>query len=101
MLGGFQLPPDVRNAVPYHVRNMGPWENVRWRVVLNGIADAWLWGFDADGWRLRPGDPARGMLGILPMQGGRRAGLDDAVWLADAIAFAHSATTLRSESSRR
>lgn len=65
---------------------------MRWFVVLNGIADAWLWGFDADEWWLRHGNPAAGTLGILPsVDGGEVATLDDALWLADALAFDHDA----------
>ncbi len=67
------------------------WEDLRWFVVFNGIADRWLWGFDADGWRLRHGDPANGTLGILPAQGGPVATLEDALWLADVLAFDHDA----------
>lgn len=71
---------------------MAGWDDLRWFVVFNGIADAWLWGFDADGWRLRHGDPANGMLGILPeVDGAPVATLDDALWLADALAFDHDA----------
>jgi hypothetical protein len=67
------------------------WQDLRWFVVFNGIADAWLWGFDADGWRLRHGDPAMGALGILPQPGGQVATLDDAWWLADVLAYDHDA----------
>jgi hypothetical protein len=71
---------------------MDIWDDLRWFVVFNGIADATLWGFDADGWRLRHGDPANGMLGILPgEEGGPLACLADALWLADALAFDHDA----------
>jgi len=69
-----------------------PWNDVTWFVVFNGIADRWLWGFDADGWPLRHGDPAMGMLGILPMTpGGAGVSLEEALWLADALAFDHDA----------
>jgi hypothetical protein len=68
------------------------WADVTWFLVLNGISDAWLWWFDADGWKLGHGDPAGGALGILPMSpGGTRATVDDAMWLADVIAFDHDA----------
>jgi hypothetical protein len=68
------------------------WEDVRWIVVLGGIADMWLWGFDADGWRLRHGNPANGSLGVLPAEpGGQVATMDDAMWLADSLAFDHDA----------
>ena len=68
------------------------WEDLRWFVVFNGIADRWLWGFDADGWRLRHGEPAAGTLGMLPGADGRVATLDDARWLADALAYDHDAS---------
>lgn len=68
------------------------WRNARWYIALNGIADAWLWGFDADGrWRLRHGNPARGTLALLPIPGGRKATLEEALWIADCIAFDHDA----------
>jgi hypothetical protein len=67
------------------------WDDVRWFVVFNGIADRWLWGFDADGWRLRHGDPALGSLAILPTHDGAVATIDDARWLADVLAFDHDA----------
>jgi hypothetical protein len=71
---------------------MGGWADLRWFIVFGGIADAFLWGFDADGWRLRHGNPAHGTLGILPaVDGGPVATLQDAVWLADALAFDHDA----------
>jgi hypothetical protein len=70
---------------------MDEWDDLRWFVVFNGIADRWLWGFDADGWRLRHGDPACGTLGILPLNGRPLATVDDARWLADALAFDHDA----------
>lgn len=68
-----------------------PWVDLRWFVVFNGIADRWLWGFDADSWRLRHGDPANGTLGVLPTAGGPLATMDDALWLADVFAFDHDA----------
>ena len=78
--------------IAYRASMADIWDDLRWFVVFNGIADANLWGFDADGWRLRHGDPAAGMLGILPeAEGGARATLDDALWLADALAFDHDA----------
>ena len=68
------------------------WDDLRWLVVFNGIADRWLWGFDADGWCLRHGDPAMGTLGILPAgSGGALATLEDALWLADVFAYDHDA----------
>jgi hypothetical protein len=68
------------------------WADVTWFLVLNGIADRWLWWFDADGWRLGPGDPALSSLGVFPMTpGGTTATVDDAMWLADVIAFDHDA----------
>lgn len=70
---------------------MDEWDDLRWFVVFNGIADAWLWGFDADSWRLRHGNPANGTLGLLPLNGGPVATIDDARWLADALAFDHDA----------
>src|SRR6266567_3042623 len=71
---------------------MGEWDDLRWLIVFNGIADAWLWAFDADGWRLRYENPASGMLGVLPrLDGDPVATLDDALWLADAFAFDHDA----------
>lgn len=71
---------------------MENWDDLRWFVVFNGIADAWLWGFDADGWQLRHGDPAMGTLGILPSPTRTAvATLDDALWLADVLAFDHDA----------
>ena len=70
---------------------MNPWENLRWFLVLNGIADAWMWGFDADRWQLRFDNPAMGTLGILPAPGDPVATLSDALWLADVVAFDHDA----------
>ncbi len=68
------------------------WADMTWLLVLAGIVDAYLWWFDADGWRLAHGDPAGGTLGVLPLTpGGTRATIDDAMWLADVIAFAHDA----------
>lgn len=67
------------------------WDDLRWLVVFNGIADRWLWGFDADGWRLRYEDPAMGTLGILPAEDGPLATLEDALWLADVLAYDHDA----------
>jgi Methylamine utilization protein MauJ len=63
-----------------------------WLLVLAGIGDAYLWWFDTDGWKLAHGDPARGTLGVLPLtRGGTKATIDDAMWLADVIAFDHDA----------
>lgn len=71
---------------------MVDWKKCHWFIVFNGIADAWLWGFDADGWRLRHRDPAMGRLGIFPIEdAGPTPGLTDALWLADALAFDHDA----------
>lgn len=69
------------------------WSKARWFVVFPGIADAWLWGFDVNGkWRLRHGNPARASLAILPgSEEGPLATLEDAVWIADCIAFDHDA----------
>jgi hypothetical protein len=65
--------------------------DLRWFLVFNGIADRWLGPFEADGWQLIYGDPAYGMLGILPADGGKAATIDDARWLADVAAFDHDA----------
>jgi hypothetical protein len=62
-----------------------------WILVFNGIADRWLWGFEADGWRLAYSDPAYGALRILPSGQGPAATMEDALWLADALAFDHDA----------
>ncbi len=71
---------------------MSYWDDMNWLLVFGGIADAWLSGFDADGWQLRHGNPAMGSLGILPPEkGGTAATLDDALWLADACAYDHDA----------
>lgn len=59
--------------------------------MFNGIADRWLWGFDADGWRLICRDPAMACLGVVPVGEGAAATIDDARWLADALAFDHDA----------
>jgi hypothetical protein len=65
---------------------------MHWIVVFNGIADRWLWGFEADGWRLECHDPACGTLGIMPASDGcAPATIEDARWLADALAFDHDA----------
>lgn len=66
-------------------------DDLHWFVVFNGIADRWLWGFEADGWQLVYGDPAMGHLGVLPMNGNPPATLEDARWLADVLAFDHDA----------
>jgi hypothetical protein len=84
--------PTASVAASCKVARVEPaWDDVRWLVVFNGIADAWLWGFDADGWCLRHGDPAMGTLGILPVGGGALATLEDALWLADVLAYDHDA----------
>jgi len=72
---------------------MEDWSRASWFVVFAGIADAYLWGFDVDRrWRLRHGNPARGSLAILPMRRrAARASLEDAVWIADCLAFDHDA----------
>lgn len=68
------------------------WNDVRWHLVLSGLADAWLWDFVTDQWRLAHGDPAHSMLGILPLvPGGKVASLEDATWLADVMSFDHDA----------
>lgn len=68
------------------------WADLRWLVVFNGIADACIWPFEVEGWVLTHGDPANGMLGILPrVRGGDLATMDDALWLADVMAFDHDA----------
>jgi hypothetical protein len=65
---------------------------MHWVIVFNGIADSCLWGFEADAWRLEYHDPACGTLGIMPKtDGGPVASIDDARWLADALAFDHDA----------
>jgi hypothetical protein len=65
--------------------------DLRWFLVFNGIADRWLGPFEADGWQLIYRDPAYGMLGILPADGGQAATIDDARRLADVAAFDHDA----------
>lgn len=69
------------------------WSKTRWFLTFAGIADAWLWGFDADGrWRLRHDNPAMGSLAILPMESdGPLARIEDALWIADCVAFDHDA----------
>ena len=67
------------------------WDDLRWLIVFNGIADRWLWSFDADGWRLRYEDPANGTLGVLPIDDGQPVTLGDAMWLADVFAYDHDA----------
>lgn len=71
---------------------MVDWKRCRWFITFSGIADAYLWDFDADGWCLRHGDPAMGRLGIFPLGDGEpNPDLADALWLADAFAFDHDA----------
>ncbi len=72
---------------------MVDWSRASWLIAFPGIADAYLWGFDVDGtWRLRHGNPAGGTLAILPAKArGRRATFDEAVRIADCIAFDHDA----------
>jgi hypothetical protein len=71
---------------------MGRLDAMHWILVFNGIADRWLWGFDADGWRLEYHDPACGTLGIMPAtDDGAPSTIEDARWLADALAFDHDA----------
>jgi hypothetical protein len=71
---------------------MGRLDAMHWILVFNGIADAWLWGFDADGWRLEYHDPANGTLGIMPAShGGAPSTIENARWLADALSFDHDA----------
>ena len=71
---------------------MGEWDDLGWFIVSNGIADAWLWGFDGMVARLRHGNPACGMLGVLPGKNGARpVTLDQSMWFADVLAFDHDA----------
>lgn len=70
---------------------MSRWDDLRWFVVFNGIADKWLWGFEADGWELWCGNPAHGSLALMPPEGKSVATIEDARWLADALAFDHDA----------
>lgn len=63
---------------------------LHWFVVFF-VADRWLCGFEAEGWRLVYRDPAGGKLGIVPADDGAPATLEDARWLADAMAFDHDA----------
>jgi len=70
---------------------MGRWSEVRWFLVFHGLADAYLWEFEADGWRLQVGDPAMGSVGIAPAHGEAPASLSQAWWLADACAYDHDA----------
>lgn len=66
--------------------------NLRWLVVFYGIADSCIWPISADGWWLTHGDPANGTLGILAPRGSDAVPtMDDALWLADALAFDHDA----------
>jgi hypothetical protein len=63
-----------------------------WFVVFNGIADRWLGPFETDRWRLTYNDPALGLLGIEPLRDcDPPATLEDARWLADALAYDHDA----------
>lgn len=66
-------------------------DKLHWFVAFNGIADSCLWGFDADDWELVYHDPAGGCLAILPRVDGPAATIEDARWLADALAFDHDA----------
>ena len=66
-------------------------DQLHWFLMLPGITDRDLFGFEADGWSLTYRDPAMGMLGIVPAAGGTPATLDDARWLADVVAFDHDA----------
>lgn len=68
-----------------------PSPEVNWTVVFSSLADADLWDFEADGWELRHGNPACGMLSIFPGDRGRQAELEDALWLADCLAYDHDA----------
>ena len=63
----------------------------RWAIRVNGIADADLFGFVADGWELRHGNPAMGSLQIWPQPGGKQPTHADAQFIADAMAFDHDA----------
>ena len=39
------------------IYGMSRLDAMHWILVFNGIADRWLWGFEADGWRLEYHDP--------------------------------------------
>lgn len=70
------------------------WDDLTWLIVFNGMSDAGLWDFDAENksWHLAHGNPAMGMLAILPWTpGGRPVTRTDAMFIADAIAFDHDA----------
>lgn len=67
-------------------------DNLTWFVVFNGTADRWLWSFEADGWRLVHPNPGYSALAIEPLtDNGSPASIEDARWLADALAFDHDA----------
>lgn len=67
-------------------------QEVNWLLTLNGMADAFIVGFDAGAFRLRCRQPAYGRLGILGPEGAdSEVTVDDARWLADAIAYDHDA----------
>jgi hypothetical protein len=65
--------------------------DLRWFLVFYAVADAYLFEFDADGWRMCFRQPAYSSVAILPPAGGAPATLADARWLADACAFDHDA----------
>ena len=56
----------MRIRAAAYPRWVAAWGDVSWFVVFNGIADEWLWDFDADGFRLRHGDPAHRATGPPP-----------------------------------
>ena len=62
---------------------MSDWDDLRWFLVMNGTADAWLCQVDAGRWLLRFDHPARCMIGVMPRSGEPVASLEDALWLAD------------------
>jgi len=62
-----------------------------WAIRVNGIADAELFGFTADGWDLRHGNPAGGSLHIWPQCDGKQPTHGVAQFIADVMAFDHDA----------
>lgn len=68
-------------------------ESLNWLIVFNGMSDQFLTGFDAGPFRLRAGRPAYGMLGVFNGKGSANGPptMDDAMRLADVIAFDHDA----------
>lgn len=77
------------------------WSAARWRVCVNGIADAYLGWLTLDGWELACGNPARGSLVILTPRGGDAAGIAVAQWIADVMAYDHDAPIDASPMPRR